>query len=371
MANTFEFIGLLRPVQDTEKMKSFSVTNFNSGWMTERLRFKVISGDNTHFVEINAGRWQNESKNIIYGFTKPENGKKGEPFQVPWAKRNDPEMINKMNGMRIFTVDTETYNHRKELENSGDTEGLEAANKKCKHFLAGTEFCEYVNKVITSDKTKDWKFRIRGNINYTYSEKNDRYYQTYEVNKIYRVEDNTPVSDEVSIDFYFTENAMDATDYEETGKAIVNGYTQYYDQNVKKSVFCPITLAMRFGTGEEGMGRLVYWNEIFSEFDDSTVKHAVLKCDEINGAQRTKVTFDDLSDKTKRAVKFGAKKLEDALAEAGGSVMGPRIQELRVVGFGRDFSDAEATTYEVEDLMKKPVKEEENFDIFNQEDDDL
>ena len=368
MANTFTFVGHLKPVKDSEKVKGFTTTNFDSGWMTERLRFQVVAGDNTHFVEINAGRWKEESKNTIYGFTKSENGKKGESIQVPWAKRNDPEMIDKMAGWKVFTVDVDTYGHRKELEKNGDTEGLEASNKKCKHFLAGTEFCEYVDKVVNSEKTKNWKFRVKGNINYTYSEKTQQYYQTYEVNKIYRVDDDVSVSSETNIDFYFTEDAVNRIDYEETGKAIVSGYTQYYDSNVKRNCFCPIELAMRFGIDTEGKEKLEFWNDIFTEFEDDSVRHAVLKCEKINGAQKTNVTYDDLSDKAKRAIKFGAKKLEDALAEAGGSMYGPRIQEIRLVGFGRDFSDAESTTYEVEDLMKKPVREEENFDIFDEDD---
>ena len=85
------------------------------------------------------------------------------------------------------------------------------------------------------------------------------------------------------------------------------------------------------------------------------------------------MTYDDLSEKTKRAIKFGAKKLEDAIAEAGGSMYGPRIQELRIIEFGSDFSDFEATAYEVESLMKKPIKviEEEITDIFDEDDDEL
>lgn len=373
MANTFTFVGSLKPIKDSDKMKGYSITDYNTGWQNSKLRFQVVAGDNTHFVEINAGHWKDANKNVIYGWTKPENGNKGEQFKVPWAKRNDPEMIEKMSSNRIYTVDTDTSKHRKELENSGDTEAFEASNKKHKNFLDRTEFCEYVNKVITSEKTKDWKFRVRGNINYTYSEKNDRYYQTYEVNKIYRVEDDTQTSSDVTMDFYITEDCVDDTDYSETGKALVNGYTQYYDQNVKANVFCPVTLAMRFGIDADGIGKLEYWKDIMSEFEDEPVKHAVLKCAAINGAQKSNVTYDDLSEKTKRAIKFGAKKLDDAIAEAGGSVYGPRIQELRIVEFGSEFSDFEATAYEVESLMKKPIKviEEEATDIFDEDDDEL
>ena len=47
------------------------------------------------------------------------------------------------------------------------------------------------------------KFRVNGNVTYRYSEKKDQYYSTYEVTKIYRVDDDADVSSEVNIDFYF------------------------------------------------------------------------------------------------------------------------------------------------------------------------
>ena len=382
MANTFSFVGYLRPMKDSGDWKAFSTTTFDSGWMNERLTFNVMAGDNRHKVEINAGCWKDANKNVIYGFTKGDANNKGEAVKIPWEKRNDPEIIENMAGWKVFTVDTETFKHRKELEEAGETEALEAANKKRKHFLAGTEFCEYVNKVVNSEKTKDMKFCVKGNVTYRYSEKNDQYYSTYEVNKIYRVDDDAEVSSEMNIGFYFTEGSMDSTSYEETGKATVSGYTQYYDSSVKENCFCPITLVMRFGTDDDGKETLAFWNDIFTEFEDDSVRHIGLKCDEINGAQRVQVTYDDLSDKAKRAIKVGAKKLEDALREAGGTIMGEKIQEIRIVGLGRGFDEAETTTYEVEHLVRKPFKEEivqanedEKVDLFagnvDEDDDDL
>ncbi len=128
---------------------------------------------------------------------------------------------------------------------------------------------------------------------------------------------------------------------------------------------------MRFGTDENGMETLDYWNDIFTEFDDDAVRHVGLKCDEINGAQRVRVTYDDLSDKVKRAIKVGAKKLEDALQEAGGNVFGDKIQEIRIVGLGRGVDGSETTTYEVEDLIKKPTVDVDVFADDENDDDDL
>jgi hypothetical protein len=359
MANNFSFVGYLKPVRDSEKMKGFTTTNYDSGWMNERLRFNVVCGDNRHMVEINQGRWKEESKNTIYGFTRGENGKKGEAVQIPWAKRNDPATIESMAGWKVFTVDLETFNHRKELEEAGETEALEAANKKRKHFLAGTEFCEYVNKVVNSEKTKDMKFRVNGTITYSYSEKNDRYYSTYEVNKIYRVDDDTPVSSEVSVEFYFAEDVMDASDYAETGKAIVSGYTPYYNSSLKRTCYCPITMAMRFGTDEAGMKKIKGWQKIFSKFEDDEVRKINLVCQQIDGAQRVAITYDDLDDDTKENIDFGLITLEEAIRDAGGNMFGDKIQEIRIEKLGRGSAKgSETTVFTLEDMTKKPFNEE-------------
>lgn len=376
MSNTFSFVGYLKPVKDSETRKSFEIKNYDSGWMSERLRFRVVAGDNAHFVEINQGRWSDENKNVIYGFSKSENGKKGEPFQVKWTDRNKPEMIEKMAGFKVYTVDTETYNHRKELEEAGETEALEAANKKRKHFLAGTEFCEYVNRVVNSEKTKNMKFRINGNINYTYSEKNDRYYSTYEVTKIYRVDDDTPTSSTVDMEFYFSENAMDSSDYDETGRAIVNGFTSYYDSSTKKSWFCPISLAMRFGTDEVGKKKIRGYEKVFNKFEDDEIRRINLTCQAIDGAQRVSVRLEDLDEDTQENVAMGLISEEDAIRDAGGSMYGDKIQEIRIEKLGRGSSKgSETTVYTVEDMNRKPFKEEEKVeeieDIFSDDDDDL
>ena len=375
--NNFSFVGHLKPVRDSEKMKSFSITNYDSGWMNERLRFNVVCGDNRHMVEINQGRWKEESKNTIYGFTKGDANKKGEAIQIPYAKRNDPDVIESMAGWKIFTVDLETFNHRKELEEAGETEALEAANKKRKHFLAGTEFCEYVNKVINSEKTTDMKFRVNGTVTYSYSEKNDRYYSTYEVNKIYRVDDDAEVSSEVNVEFYFAEDAMDASDYAETGKAVVNGWTAYYDSSLKKTCYCPMTLALRFGTDETGMKKIKGWQKIFNKFEDDEIRKINLVCQQIDGAQRVAIRLEDLDEDTQENVAMGLISEAEAIRDAGGNMFGDKIQEIRIEKLGRGSSKgSETTVFIVEDMNKKPFKEvvededeDDDFDIFD--DDEL
>ena len=169
--NTFSFVGKLVPVKDSENFKGYTETSYDSGWMKQRLVFNVVAGDNRHLVEINAGKWKDEKKNsTIYTMSRATEGKKSEKIQIPWDKRNDPETIDKVAGYRVFTIDTDTYAHREELKEAGDTAALEKSNEKRRHFLAGTDFCDFAKKVVYNEKIKDWVFRVNGTIVYSYSE---------------------------------------------------------------------------------------------------------------------------------------------------------------------------------------------------------
>lgn len=379
MSNTFSFVGYLKPVKNSENRKNFDIKYYDSGWMSERLRFMVQADDNTHFVEINAGKWKDDSKNVIYGYTKGDANKKGEAVQIPWSQRNSESVIDNMAGWKVFTVDLDTYQHRKDVEDSGDAEAIAKSHSKRKHFLAGTEFCEYVNKLVNSDKIANVKFRVNGNVTYTYSEKNDRYYSTFEVNKIYRVDDSVEPSSEVNIDFYFGKDCVDADDYDETGHAIVNGWTPFYDGNTKKNWYCPITLAMRFGTDDKGKKQLKGWKKIFDKFEDEEIRRIVLTCDQINGAQKVDISYDDLDEDTRDNIDFGIISLEDVIKDLGSQMYGDRIQEIRINKPGRGFTKgSETTMYTIDDMNQKPVREiaakvedndeeDEDIDLFDDE----
>ena len=363
--STFSFVGKIVPVKDTEKFKGYTETVYDSKWMKQRLIFNIIAGDNRHFVEINAGRWYDDKKNsTIYTMSRATEGKKSEKIQIPWDKRNDPSVIETVAGNRIFTVDTDymNYKHREELKKTGDTSALEESNKKRKHFLAGTDFCDFAKKVVYSEKIKDWTFRVSGNVVYTYSEKSGKYYQSYEVNKIYRVDENTEPTCDVNIPFYFAEGFMNKDFVEETGKAIMSGYTQFYDPNTSANWFCPITLVMRDSTEVINITE-----ELLNNFTDSEVCKTVLSCQAINGAQKRDVKIEDLDERTQKAIKAGVMSEAQAIRNAGGQVYGERIQEIR---FTEIVKHSEPTVYTLENCVEKPHKKEKIVDIFEESNDD-
>ena len=363
--NSFTFVGKIVPIKDTDNFKGYTEMVYDkSKWVAQRLRFNVVAGDNRHLVEINAGRWQDDAKNsVIYTYSRPKDGNKSEPIQIPWNKRNDPDEIAKVVGNKIFTVDTDTYNNRKALKEAGDTEGLAASEKKRKHFLAGSDFIDWTRKVVNSDKIKDMVFKVQGTIEYSYSEKTGKYYTAYEVNKIYRAEDDAEPKSEANINFYFTENFMDKESVTEDGKAVLSGYTQFRDSKTKGDWFCPIALVMR----ENDMEIVEGTEEILSDFGDNEVCKAVLSCKVIDGAQKADIQVTDLDEKTQKAIKLGLMDAKQAIKNAGGQMYGPKIQELRLDGI---VKQSEPTVFTAEDLTILPHIKEEKVDIFADSDDE-
>lgn len=376
---SFNMVGKIVPIKDTDGFKGYEEKVFDkSGWMTQKLRFNFVAGTNRHLVEINAGRFKDDKKNsVVYTYSKAEEGKKSEPIQIKWDKRNDPSEIEKVAGSRVFTVDTDYYQNRKALEENGDDEALEASKKKCRHFIAGCDFVDFARKVVYSDKIKDWTFRIRGNVNYSYSENTGKYYANYEIQKIYRVSDDTEPTSEINMNFFFAEGAVDSSDYDEAGKAIVTGWTPFYDSNTKKSWFCPISLVLRSDTDEKGKKRLAVWEKVFSKFEDDEIRKINLNCQKIDGAEKCDIKLEDLDEDTQMNIEAGLITLADAIRDAGGQMYGDRIQEIRIEKLGRGSSKgSETTTYTIDDVNAKPHKEEEkvealddDVDIFSDDED--
>jgi hypothetical protein len=374
----FNWVGKIVPVKDTDSFKGYEEKVYDSGWMSQKLKFNLVAGTNRHLLEINAGRWKDDKKNnVVYTYSKAEEGQKSEPIKIDWSKRNDESEIAKVAGSRLFTVDTDTYQNRKTMEENGETEALEASKKKCRHFMAASDFVDFARKVVYSDKTKDWTFRVRGNVNYSYSEKTGKYYASYEVQKIYRVDESVEPTSEMNVNFFFAEGAVDSDSYDETGKAIVNGWTTFYDSNTKKTWFCPLALALRGDTDEKGKKKLAVWEKVFSKFEDDEIRKINLTCSKIDGAEKMDIRLEDLDEDTQMNIEAGLISLQDAIRDAGGQMFGDRVQEIRIEKLGRGSSKgSETTAYTLDDVNAKPHKEEEKVDdeivdLFDDSDDDI
>lgn len=372
----FEIIGTLKAVKDSEKFQSLEVRDFPSGWQTTRYRFNVVSDTNRFMCEISGGKWKDDSKNKIMTFSRAAEGKKSEKMTVNWTDRRNPDIINQVAGYRIYTCNLLTYDERKALEDEGKED--EAA-KKNYQFLEQTEYALFAKKLIDSGKYADAKFRILGTMDFQYNPKNGQYYRTYTVNKIYKVPSETPCKAEMTINAFYTNEAIDAELYDEKKKYMFNCYTDYYFSSIKENRFVPMALVINGNGNETVAKRAEAFKKKLTTFDDeATVRKIALVCDLIDGAESQAITYNDLDDETKENVDFGLISLEEAIRALGGNMIGPRVTEYRVKSLARNSAKgSEATAYTESDLKMLPIPKEESvteevvddddFDLFSDE----
>jgi hypothetical protein len=369
MANQISFVGKIRKVKDY-----YSEQEFSGGLIKRRLRFQAICGNSVQWLEVTALVWKDEKKNKVYTLKSVE-GAKDEKMTVEWENRLNPDVIASVPGYKHFVVDTDTFAHRKELEDQGLDEELEKSKKKRKEFIHESDFIDYLIKVLDNEKSKDMIFRINGVAEYSYGSNKDMFYRAFIPQKIFRVADDTEQSCAGSMKLYFTEGAVDDTMTDETGDYIINAFVDYYDQNAKTNAFAPISV--KIATDHKMANG---FKKRFSKAEDEEVKEYGVTVDFINGAKQVDITMDMLSEEQLEAIEDGMCTFEEIKAELGGSAYGDRITEIRLTGIMKGYgtSGVQDTMYSIDDLRKKPVKgapkveETEDNDVpFNLDEDDI
>ena len=371
MSINFEIVAKLKAVKDSDNFKGFETRDFNSGWQNTRYRFNAIADNSRFQLEIGGGKWTDDKKNKIVTFTKAEPGKKPQRLEVKWEDRKKPEVIEQVAGFRIYTCNLLTYDERKALEEEGKTE---EAQKKNHQFLEKTEYAALVKRVIDSNKYTDAKFRILGTIDFQYSESKNQFYRTLSVDKMYRVADDTPCKAEMTINAFYTEDAVNADSYDDSKKYFFNCYTDHYFSSVKGNRFVPIALVINGNGDEKAEKKANAFKKVLEKFDDeATVRKIGLVCQMIDGAESVAITYADLDEETRDNIDCGLISEEDAIKALGGNMMGNRVTEWRVQSLSRTSAKgSEATVYSEEDLRKLPVIEEveEEVNVFNEDEDD-
>lgn len=388
----FNFCGKISLPKQTEKFNPVDKRDFNSGWTNTTVKFNCLSGTNRVLCVAQGGKWQNDKKNVIKTFgktTTDENGKvtKGEKIEIPWAKRFDEEQINKVAGFKKFICDTGDTKMRYKLQDLVDAfkngtvtdemmeqvgidnlddakEALEKSIAKKRTFLSEWDFAEHIAKVAASDKFKNKLFYISGDYDVQYNEEKKQFYTNYHVNRVVLAPDDAEPVTTLKVDFYFGEDAWNDDGYEETGKCYINGWTNYYDSNVKKTGFKPIVVAVK-----EDEKKAKALKRKFNVEDG--IKQIGLTLSVIDGADRQEITMEMLDDETREDIEAGLLDFESVKREMGGNVVGDRISELRFVELTPKKNTVQDTVYTMEDMgpAKESVESAEDIveDIFDED----
>ena len=372
MGANFEIIATLKAVKDSDNFSAYEVRDFNSGWQNTRYRFNAIAGNSRFMLEIGGGKWKDDKKNQILTFARTETGKKPEKMTVKWEDRKNPDIIDQVVGYRIYTCNLLTFDERKALEDEGKEE---EAKKKNHQFLEKTEFASLVKKVIDSGKYANAKFKILGTIDFQYSEKNNMFYRTLSVNKMYKVDDDTPYKAEMTINTFYTEDSINDDTYDANKKYVFNCYTDYYFNSVKENRFVPVPLVINGNGDETAVKKANAFKKKLTEFDDeATVRKIGLVCDMIDGAEEQAITYNDLDEETRDNIDMGLISEEDAIKALGGNMMGNKVTEYRVKSLARNSAKgSEPTVYTEDDLKKLPIiiaESNDDINIFDEDEDE-
>lgn len=401
----FEMTGKLSISKDTEKFHPYTEKTYPSGWVRKQLLFNVTCGDNRHMLTVTAGAFA-DGHGDIYSFTKggvDENGNKvkGESIQIPFKERLTSLKLAEIAEFKKFIIDLEQPGRRYKLQNMADklhegkeladeelksvgleskddvTTALEKSNKKRHEFISEWDYIDFIKKVIDSEKYKDKLFFIRGNSEYQYSDSQQKVYESYIPTRIYLAADDAEPSSTATINIIFNSESLDEMSVEEKGKYYVNGHMMEYDQNRKANIPVPVTIVIPVPEDDEkGKKKAEAFKHKFM-VDDDTYKEYGAIVNMLNGAQKTEITEDMLTDEQREDLDLGIITMDDIRAEIGGNVYGDRIREYQLVKPARGFTKGrQDTVWTDEDMIIKPIEEAipDSEDLFEDEavdDDDI
>ena len=355
----FEMTGKLSIGKETEKFHPYTEKTYPSGWVRKQLLFNVTCGDNRHMLTVTAGAFS-DGHGDIYSFTKggvDENGNKvkGESIQIPFKERLTSPKLAEIAEFKKFIIDLEQPGRRYKLQNMADklhegkeltdeelkevsleskddvTAALEKSNKKRHEFISEWDYIDFIKKVIDSEKYKDKLFFIRGNGKYQYSDNQQKVYESYIPTRIYLAADDAEPSSTATINIIFNSESLDEMSVEEKGKYYVNGHMMEYDQNRKANIPVPVTIVIPVPEDDEkGKKKAEAFKHKFM-VDDDTYKEYGAIVNMLNGAQKTEITEDMLTDEQRKDLDLGIITMDDIRDEIGGNVYGDRIREYSLL----------------------------------------
>lgn len=399
----FEMTGKLNISKETEKFKPWDERKYDSGWVKRRLLFNVTCGDNRHMLSVDDGSFE-DGHGDVYTFTKSTvdesgNKKKGESITIPFKERFTSPRIAEVAEFKKYIFDLEKPGRRYGLEKAAErlkegrnltdeelknlglenesevTEALEKSKKKRYEFITKWDYAEFIKKVIDSGKYSDAKFFIRGNGEYSYSENNERVYESYVPTRIYLAADDAEESSTATVNILFNSESLDTMSADEKKKYYVNGWMMEYDNNRRGNIPVPVTVTIPLpgeDADQKAKRRVESLKHKFA-VDDESIKEYGAVVNMLNGAQKTEITEEMLTDEQRDDLECGLITMDDIRAELGGSVYGERIREYEFVKPARGFTKGrQDTVYTAEDMVIRPIEEtlpDGVEDLFDDDDD--
>lgn len=279
-----------------------------------------------------------------------------EKISIDWSDRNDPDVISKVANYKkhVIALDDDTR----------------------KEFIADYDFVKFIEEHI--DELKDGKYTVTGTS--SLNEYQGKLSQRFQIQNIYRVDDDAKNQLKVTMDFYWTPEGFDFSDWKDEKKIRISGYTTAYVAAEKKNMYVAQDVVFDASKidfeNEKHVALLTYKlkqmgigledNKPVSNLKKNKVYKLQIICSYFNGAQEVEIDESMLSENQRMAISLGLKELKDF---ADGNVYGDRIVEYRVIDFNLkgDYEDGcvlqDIKVSELEEEVYTPAKPETEEEI--------
>lgn len=388
--NSFKFIGQIKVLKDTKDKKYIETVNFDSGWMIERVKFRMACGDSAEFIDLSGGKFKDDSKNTVYTlFKKSGSEKEVEKTQVEWGKRFDADVLDKVPSYKKYIVDLSSDKIRKDLKEKIEKEkdgnaraelekALDEAIKSKFAYISQYDFAIKVGELLKAGAFDNGNFIVSGTVEYNYSIKDSdegKYYRSFVPTNIYRATDSDEPSATGRIDLYYLKDEVIMEECE-NGDVPVSGFLQFYERMSQENFYVPMAVYMR-GSDEKTEGL----KKVFGIDKEGDVLTLGINVEYFDGSPKEEITLESLDDESKQLIEWGVKTFEEIKADMGGGSYGDTVSKIYMTGIARGWKAPISSDVEVDKLYAKPdgkkkdkKKTETNtkkkFDLFNDEDDD-
>lgn len=377
----FTMIGTISMPKETEKFHPYDERTSEKGWLMKNLRFNVKCGDSTHMLQIRSGNWA-DGHGMIYTNKRTAEGK-FENIQVPFAERMKESWISEVADNRRFVLDLDYADRRKALKEGAEaiktgksftdddiakmgvkseSEIEKAYQDSCSkrtEYIAEVDFVDALKEIIDGGAYTDKTFRIDGDMEYSYNEETQQFYESYVPRTVV-----LSTEEPKSIGRYkvmYGEDSIDDLSKDELGKVFVKTWHREYlnTQTRKGNYYVPMSVVVLAKDIDEK--ELTAKLKPFNVTGEKLYEYPIV-VDMVNGSERTTITYDDLSDDEKEMVDYGFVSLQECIREHGGTVFGERIREMRYLKPGRGFGRGVQETALTVDDMRVPSLESDDED---------
>lgn len=312
----FTFVGkLVKPKPDADLTKFYNEKKYDSGWVNRSCNFQMKINNQNLYLQAKGGKFDDDSKTKVYTFFTKEGGKH-EKKQIPFAKRKDKKVVEKVCDWAKYVIDLSTGDTTKKYE-----------------YISAWDFVEMINRLIISGKYDDAIFRVTGNVNRSYSSDKGRWYSNFEPKKITLVnkKDATQYAHS-TVELFFDKNSLEEVVIDEDVNTVA-AYVQYYDSQDKEQKYAPYVLTVRKDLEAENQDLAKRKFDVvqrkFFKVDDEKVYKIGAIVEIFNGSHKVELNYDELDEETRENIELGIISEEDAIRDMSedGNIYGERVQE--------------------------------------------